>query len=106
MESVPLIGRFLNHQKKEKLLTLYVACTVGMLQTVYGNNAMLLRRNVWSHSLLKDRLANYTSNHSKPVEWTLGNIPNYAGHHCSWCYTPEGIRTKMASAQRDDKPRW
>ena len=28
--------------------------------SVYGNNAMLLRRNVWAHSLLKERLDNYT----------------------------------------------
>ena len=31
-----------------------------LVLAVYGNNAMLLRRNVWSHSLLKDRLENYT----------------------------------------------
>ena len=44
---------------------------------------MLLRRSVWGHSLLKDRLANYTVEQDKPREWT-----------------------KMSSAQRHDKPRW
>ena len=33
-------------------------------------------------------------------------LGNYAGHHCSWCYSPEGIRTKLISAQRADQPRW
>ena len=36
----------------------------------------------------------------------MGQIGHYGGWHCSWCYSPEGIRTKLQSAQRDDKPRW
>ena len=39
-------------------------------------------------------------------EWDLGSIGHYAGYHCSWCYDPEGIRTKLLSAQKHDKPRW
>ena len=39
-------------------------------------------------------------------EWTLGDAPHYAGWHCSWCYPPEGIKTKLQSAQRHDQPRW
>ena len=39
-------------------------------------------------------------------EWTLGKEPHYGGWHCSWCFPPQGIRTKLQSAQRDDKPRW
>ena len=31
-------------ESQERLLELYVACTVGMLRIVYGHNAMLLRR--------------------------------------------------------------
>ena len=33
-------------------------------------------------------------------------MDHYAGYHCSWCYSPEGIRTKLLSAQKHDKPRW
>ena len=33
---------------------------IQYISLVYGNNAMLLRRNVWSHSLLSGRLKNYT----------------------------------------------
>ena len=39
-------------------------------------------------------------------EWDAGGLGHYAGHHCSWCYSPEGIRTKLLSAQKHDKPRW
>lgn len=32
---------------------------------VYGNNAMLLRKNSWKHELLKESVANYTKHHGK-----------------------------------------
>ena len=35
-----------------------------MLKDVYGNNAMLLRRNVWNNDLLKEKFKNYT----KPIK--------------------------------------
>ena len=41
-----------------------------------------------------------------PSEWTLGGLGHYGGWHCSWCYEPQGIRQKLVSAQRHDKPRW
>ena len=40
------------------------------------------------------------------LEWTLGDVNHYAGWHCSWCYPPPGIKIKLESAQRHDKPRW
>ena len=85
---------------------------------------MLLRRNDWYDSRLRARLNNFTSSHETPAgpsvsiialkyfyiiltsEWTLGDINHYAGWHCSWCYSPPGIKIKMESAQRHDKPRW
>lgn len=36
----------------------------------------------------------------------IGTANASAGHHCSWCLGAEGIRTKMLSAQKQDKPRW
>ena len=65
-------------------------------------NCTFCRRNVWSDPLLADRLANYTksSDGVKRVrEWTAGTIGHYAGYHCSWCYHPEGIRTKLVAAE-------
>ena len=42
-----------------------------LLFLVYGNNAMLLRKNAWKHELLKENLANYTARHEKPRVRTL-----------------------------------
>ncbi len=36
----------------------------------------------------------------------IGSASSPGGHHCSWCLGAEGIRTKLVSAQRADKPRW
>ena len=60
METLPLIGKLIASKPKERLLQLWVACTLGMLKEVYSNNAMLLRRNVWDNDLLVDKLKNYT----------------------------------------------
>ncbi len=62
---------------------------------------------MWRDKLLKDRVKNYTAAHPGAIrEWDAGTLGHYAGFHCSWCYHPEGIRTKLLSAQKHDKPRW
>lgn len=33
-------------------------------------------------------------------------IPQIAGWHCSWCFSPENIAIKLVSAQNGDFPRW
>lgn len=42
MEQVPLVGS-LFHRTTERLLQLWVVCSLGMLDEVYSNNSMLLR---------------------------------------------------------------
>jgi hypothetical protein len=42
MEQVPLLGS-LFHKTTERLLQLWVVCTLAMLDQVYSNNSMLLR---------------------------------------------------------------
>jgi len=61
-KQVPLVGSLITKNKtpKERLLQLWVVCTLGMLHKVYGDNGMLLRRNVWKDDLLKERVKNYT----------------------------------------------
>jgi len=40
-------------------------------------------------------------------EWTAGGAGrDVAGWHCSWCLDPQGILTKLVSAQNGDFPRW
>ena len=70
-----LIGKLMKSAPKERLLQLWVACSLGMLREVYSNNAMLLRRNVWDNELLSDKLKNYTSKSSFRVkEWDVGKL--------------------------------
>jgi len=122
LEDIPLLGSLFKKEPTEKLLQLWVASTIGMLRDVYVGNGMLLRRNVWDNKALAERKKNYklkaqpNGTFRNPVfrggytvpfhEWDLGSKGHYAGYHCSWCYDPEGIRTKLLSAQKHDKPRW
>ncbi len=36
----------------------------------------------------------------------IGTEDHPGGHHCTYCLDPEGIRLKLLSAQKADKPRW
>jgi hypothetical protein len=36
----------------------------------------------------------------------IGIEGDYAGYHCSWCTSPEGIVMKLRSAGHQDFPRW
>ena len=101
-----VMSKLFNKKKAERLLTLTVACTVGMMRKVYRNNAWALRKNLYKEDIMKDLVSNYTVDHPAPKEWLLGGIHHYAGWHCSWCYQPEGIQLKLTSAQKHDKPRW
>jgi beta-1,4-mannosyl-glycoprotein beta-1,4-N-acetylglucosaminyltransferase len=56
--------------------------------------------------LLKEQVENYTSQGHVIKQWDIGTLDHYAGYHCSWCYNPEGILTKLLSAQKHDSPRW
>ena len=38
--------------------------------------------------------------------WKIGVKGDYAGFHCSWCSTAEGISIKLRSAIQADLPRW
>ena len=108
LEKLPLIGGlFRKKQRPERLLQLWVTCTLGMLRDVYHNNAMLMRRNVWKEKLLGKEVATYQNKTGARIRpWEVGKLDHFGGYHCSWCYDPEGIRTKLMSAQADDKPRW
>jgi len=40
------------------------------------------------------------------LNFQIGISHKYAGYHCSWCLTPEGISVKLQSAIHQDFPRW
>lgn len=79
-------------------------CTVGMLHEVYDNDGIRLRRREY-YTMPGFRKYENDTGHIL-VQWSLGSPFHFAGWHCSWCFTPEGIHFKLISAQNGDFPRW
>ncbi|KAL2086969.1 hypothetical protein ACEWY4_018028 [Coilia grayii] len=79
-------------------------CTVGMLREVYDNDGIRLRRREY-YTMPGFRKYENDTGHIL-VQWSLGSPFHFAGWHCSWCFTPEGIHLKLISAQNGDFPRW
>lgn len=78
------------------------ACSVKMLQGHFGMDGINLRRltPMVTESDNVSALVPYNP-------WQVGSPMVIAGWHCSWCFlSPEGIRTKLISAQNGDSPRW
>ncbi|XP_064088738.1 beta-1,4-mannosyl-glycoprotein 4-beta-N-acetylglucosaminyltransferase-like [Macrobrachium nipponense] len=92
---------------KMKLLVVYSAATIGMVQRVLLNNVFYIRKErAWEHPQLADSLGYYRKAGHLVKDWVVGSVDHYAGWHCSWCFSPTGIVQKMDSAQANDKPRW
>ncbi|XP_030639141.1 beta-1,4-mannosyl-glycoprotein 4-beta-N-acetylglucosaminyltransferase [Chanos chanos] len=79
-------------------------CTVGMLRDVYDDDGIRLRRREY-YTMPGFRKYENDTGHIL-VQWSLGSPFHFAGWHCSWCFTPEGIHFKLISAQNGDFPRW
>ena len=77
-----------------------------MVWNVCQNNTFLIRKDMSNDEAFQERLSRYRAEGHRVFPWTSGTREHYAGYHCSWCYSPEGIRTKLLSAHADDKPRW
>lgn len=78
--------------------TVNAGCTVAFLRDVFHGNIYYVR-NAKSRLKMNPKLSSITTTH-------IGTESFYAGHHCSWCLDPAGIRTKLLSAQKSDTPRW
>ncbi|KAM9857504.1 beta-1,4-mannosyl-glycoprotein 4-beta-N-acetylglucosaminyltransferase [Aulostomus maculatus] len=79
-------------------------CTVGMLRKVYDGDGIKLRRREY-YTMPGFRKYENDTGHIL-VQWSVGSPFHFAGWHCSWCFTPEGIYFKLVSAQNGDFPRW
>uniref|UniRef100_A0A8C6S3C4 Beta-1,4-mannosyl-glycoprotein 4-beta-N-acetylglucosaminyltransferase b n=1 Tax=Neogobius melanostomus TaxID=47308 RepID=A0A8C6S3C4_9GOBI len=79
-------------------------CTVGMLRDVYDSDGIKLRRREY-YTMPGFRKYENQTGHIL-VQWSVGSPFHFAGWHCSWCFTPEGIHFKLISAQNGDFPRW
>nr|XP_033785391.1 beta-1,4-mannosyl-glycoprotein 4-beta-N-acetylglucosaminyltransferase isoform X2 [Geotrypetes seraphini]XP_033785392.1 beta-1,4-mannosyl-glycoprotein 4-beta-N-acetylglucosaminyltransferase isoform X2 [Geotrypetes seraphini]XP_033785393.1 beta-1,4-mannosyl-glycoprotein 4-beta-N-acetylglucosaminyltransferase isoform X2 [Geotrypetes seraphini]XP_033785394.1 beta-1,4-mannosyl-glycoprotein 4-beta-N-acetylglucosaminyltransferase isoform X2 [Geotrypetes seraphini] len=90
--------------KQPGTLEVVSGCTMGMLQMVYGTDGIRLRRREYYTMPNFRQYENHTGHIL--VQWSLGSPLHFAGWHCSWCFTPEGIYFKLISAQNGDFPRW
>ncbi|KFO36661.1 Beta-1,4-mannosyl-glycoprotein 4-beta-N-acetylglucosaminyltransferase [Fukomys damarensis] len=90
--------------KQPGTLEVVSGCTVDMLQAVYGLDGIRLRRRQY-YTMPNFRQYENRTGHIL-VQWSLGSPLHFAGWHCSWCFTPEGIYFKLVSAQNGDFPRW
>ncbi|KAM9490029.1 beta-1,4-mannosyl-glycoprotein 4-beta-N-acetylglucosaminyltransferase isoform 1-T1 [Salvelinus alpinus] len=79
-------------------------CTVGMLRDVYDADGIRLRRREY-YTMPGFRKYENDTGHIL-VQWAVGSPFHFAGWHCSWCFSPEGIHFKLISAQNGDFPRW
>ncbi|XP_048847375.1 beta-1,4-mannosyl-glycoprotein 4-beta-N-acetylglucosaminyltransferase-like isoform X2 [Brienomyrus brachyistius] len=79
-------------------------CTVRMLGAVYEGDGIKLRRRDY-YTMPEFRKYENETGHIL-VQWSIGSPVHFAGWHCSWCFTPEGILHKLVSAQNGDFPRW
>ncbi|XP_077575596.1 beta-1,4-mannosyl-glycoprotein 4-beta-N-acetylglucosaminyltransferase [Stigmatopora nigra] len=79
-------------------------CTTGMLRAVYDGDGIKLRRREY-YTMPGFRKYENDTGHIL-VQWSLGSPFHFAGWHCSWCFSPEGILYKLVSAQNGDFPRW
>ncbi|XP_068177115.1 beta-1,4-mannosyl-glycoprotein 4-beta-N-acetylglucosaminyltransferase isoform X2 [Antennarius striatus] len=79
-------------------------CTLGMLRAVYDGDGIKLRRREY-YTMSGFRKYENDTGHIL-VQWSIGSPFHFAGWHCSWCFTPEGIYFKLVSAQNGDFPRW
>lgn len=79
-------------------------CSLAMFQEVYHGDAILLRRK--NHYHLPGHRAYQNRTGVLLLPWSVGSPVHYAGWHCSWCFTLQGIRHKLLSAQNGDFPRW
>ncbi|XP_047434022.1 beta-1,4-mannosyl-glycoprotein 4-beta-N-acetylglucosaminyltransferase isoform X2 [Mugil cephalus] len=79
-------------------------CTLGMLNSVYDGDGIKLRRREY-YTMPGFRKYENNTGHIL-VQWSVGSPFHFAGWHCSWCFTPEGIHFKLVSAQNGDFPRW
>ncbi|CAG5928804.1 unnamed protein product [Menidia menidia] len=79
-------------------------CTLGMLRDVYDGDGIKLRRREY-YTMPGFRKYENDTGHIL-VQWSVGSPFHFAGWHCSWCFSPEGIYFKLVSAQNGDFPRW
>ena len=78
--------------------------SVKLLREVYNDKPNILR----ARDPLDGAFQSFADRNpgSEIFQWTIGGRNISAGIHCSWCASPEKIRTKLISGINGDFPRW
>ena len=84
----------------------FFGCTLGMLRYVLRNKAYDIRSIPDAMSKNGFNLDIYKKMGARIQAWRFGTNSSPVGWHCSWCFPPEGIKTKLDWSQKSDKPRW
>lgn len=83
------------------------AVTIDVLRDVYGNDSSLLRKALYykgkdDNAHVLPIVENYRKKGTVIDQMSVMD----AGWHCSWCFKPEGIRSKLLDAPKSDYPRY
>lgn len=77
--------------------------TVDVLGQVYNNDSSLIRRGFfYKQQEQKNAVQNLIGNGTSIEQMSVVD----AGWHCSWCFSPAGIRAKLLDAPNSDFPRF
>lgn len=105
-------GFFWRHTNGVK--SLMSGASIGLVKTLFGFHLSWLREATQLHFNKQfDKTEEYKQKSGKEISmWYMGavreeeGISNFAGWHCTYCFTVEGIRVKMMSLINEDFPRW
>ena len=79
--------------------------TVGFFKDFYGYDASMIRGANFTVDNDKDyKLKQIYKERGKSIR--LFECPDNAGWHCSYCFTPAGVRKKLLDAPGSDWTRW
>ena len=94
---------------RDKITHAFGACSIAMLLHFFNWEPYRLRSAPSQMNTNKEALDHYKYKHRGTIrEWSFGHKENEipCGWHCSWCFRPQGIKTKLEGAHWSDLPRW
>ncbi len=103
-------GFFWNHENGETKLP--SGATIGLVEDIFNFQLSKLRDPTGMQ--FKNNMMHFNSQTKRYIAetkheimlWYMGDITYYAGWHCTYCFTPEGVRIKLMSTINADFPRW
>ncbi|XP_013419653.1 beta-1,4-mannosyl-glycoprotein 4-beta-N-acetylglucosaminyltransferase isoform X1 [Lingula anatina] len=92
--------------KMPEISRIMVGCSMFIFKYVFQYDTSALRKAVEGTYLLDKPSLRWLADNVTTEPWFFGSHNHLGGWHCSWCFKPKGIATKLTSAQNGDYPRW